>query len=62
MIILIFNFLVILVAIFALIYENNLNNLLLHKISFYKAVYSFNTLILNTMFGYYSLLCYVKND
>ena len=60
MIIIIFNLLVILVAIFALIYENILNNLLLHKISFYKAVYYFNTLILNTMFGYYSLLCYVK--
>ena len=62
MIIIIFNFLVILVAIFALIYENSLNTLLLHKISFYKAVYYFNTLILNTMFGYYSLLCYVKKN
>ena len=61
-IIIIFNLLVIMVAIFTLIYENYLNNLLLNKISFYKTVYTFNMLILNTMFGYYSLLCYVKNN
>ena len=61
-IIIIFNLLVIIVAIFTLIYENYLNNVLLNKISFYKTVYTFNMLILNTMFGYYSLLCYVKNN
>ena len=62
MIIIIFNLLVIILSIIALIYENNLNNELLNKISFYKVVHTFNMLILNTMFGYYSFLCYVKYD
>ena len=53
---------VIILAIFALIYENYLNNILLEHISFYKSVYYFNRLVLNTMFGYYSLLCYIKNN
>ena len=61
-IIICFNLLVIILSIIALIYENNLNNELLNKISFYKVVHTFNMLILNTMFGYYSLLCYVKYD
>ena len=58
----IFNLLVILVAFFALIYENHLNDILLDKTSFYKTVTSFNILILNTMVGYYSLLCYAKKN
>ena len=62
MIIIFINLSVILVAIIALIYENYLNNELLYKISFYKSVCSFNRLILNTMFGYYCFLCYVKYD
>ena len=62
LIIIIFNLLVIFLAIVALVYENYLNNTLLEEISFYKSVYSFNRLILNTMFGYYSFLCYVKNN
>ena len=62
MIIIFINLLVIIFAIIALIYENSLNNELLNKISFYKAVCSFNRLILNTMFGYYCFLCYVKYD
>ena len=61
-IIIIFNLLVIILAIFALVYENYLNDQLLEQISFYKTVYTFNMLILNTMLGYYSLLCYVKNN
>lgn len=62
MIVIIFNLLVIIVAIFALIYENNVNNVLLKKIQFYKAVYTFNTLILSSIFGYFSLLCYAKEN
>ena len=62
MIIIFFNLSVIIVSIIALIRENFLNNELLSKISFYKVVHAFNLLILNTMFGYYSLLCYVKHD
>ena len=62
LVIIIFNLFVIIVAIFGLIYENSLNNVLLNKISFYKAVYSFNTLILNTMVGYYGVICYVKYE
>ncbi len=61
-IIIIFNLSIIIVSIIALIYENSLNNELLSKISFYKVVHTFNMLILNTMFGYYSFLCYVKDD
>ncbi len=59
MIVIIFNLLVIIVAIFALIYENNVNNVLLKKIQFYKAVYTFNTLILVqylVIFLYYVML------
>ena len=61
LVIIIFNLFVIIVAILGLIYENSLNNILLNKISFYKAVYSFNTLILNTMVSYYSMICFVKD-
>jgi len=62
LVIIILNLLVIIIAIVALIYENYLNNLLLKKIYFYKTIFSFNRLILNTMFGFYSLLCYSKHD
>ena len=51
LIVIIINLLVIILAIFALIYENYINKILLEHIFFYKSVYSFNRLVLNTMFG-----------
>ena len=56
-IIVLFNFVVIIIAFFCLFYENSLNNQLLNKSVLYKVVYNFNTLILNTMVVFYSMIC-----
>ena len=57
-IIVLFNFLVIIIAFFCLFYENSLNDQLLSKSVLYKVVYNFNTLILNTIVVFYSMICF----
>ena len=61
-IIIIFNCLLIIVAIFCLIYENYVNTLLEKKMHLYKTAYVFNRFILNLMNSYLSLLNICDED